>query len=104
MNRWEWMSVTNYKLDLDEDVADDLTDPQRHTAKVARQLLVKIVQLASNPRPQDHIQIKDGYRVDCGEHRIYCEIDDHQRVVTVRVVGLRNDDAIHEKLTRKLKR
>jgi len=98
------MSVTNYKLDLDDDVAHDLTDPQQYTAKIARQLLVKIVQLASNPRPQDHIQIKDGYRVDSGEYRIYYEIDDRQRVVTIRVVGPRNDDAIYKRLTRRLNR
>ena len=96
--------MTNYKLDFDERAAGDLTDPQRYTAKVARQILVKIVQLAANPRPQDHIQIQDGYRVDSGEHRIYYEIDDRQRVVTIRVVGPRNDDAIYKRLTRKLKR
>ncbi len=94
--------MTHYKLDLDDDVAKALTDPKRYTAKVARQLLVKVVELASNPRPQDHIQLKDGFRVDSGEHRIYYEIDDRQRVVTVRLVGLRNDDAIYKELRRKL--
>jgi mRNA-degrading endonuclease RelE of RelBE toxin-antitoxin system len=94
--------VTRYRLDFDEDVAKELTDPKRYTAKVARQLLVKIVELTSNPRPQDHIQLKDGFRVDSGEHRIYYEIDDRQRVVTVRLVGPRNDDAIYKELRRKL--
>jgi mRNA-degrading endonuclease RelE of RelBE toxin-antitoxin system len=94
--------VTRYRLDFDEDVAKELTDPRRYTAKVARQLLVKIVELASNPRPQDHIQLRDGFRVDSGEHRIYYEMDDRQRVVTARLVGPRNDDAIYKELGRKL--
>jgi mRNA interferase RelE/StbE len=96
--------VTHYRLDFDEDVVKELTDPKRYTAKVARQLLVKIVELASNPRPQDHIQLKDGFRVDSGEYRIYYEIDDRQRVVTVRLVGLRNDDTIYKELKRKLRK
>jgi mRNA interferase RelE/StbE len=96
--------VSNYTLDFDEDVAKELTDPKLYTAKVARQLLVKIVELASDPRPPDHIQIKEGYRVDSGEYRIYYEIDDRQHVVTVRVVGLRNDDAVYKKLKRKLRK
>jgi len=94
--------VTRYRLDFDEDVAKELTDPRRYTAKVARQLLVKIVELASNPRPQDHIQLRDGFRVESGEHRIYYEMDDRQRVVTARLVGPRNDDAIYKELGRKL--
>ena len=94
--------MTRYRLDFDEDVAKELTDPRRYTAKVARQLLVKIVELASNPRPQDHIQLRDGFRVDSGEHRIYYEMDDRQRVVTARLVGPRNDDAIYKELGRKL--
>ena len=94
--------MTRYRLDFYEDVAKELTDPRRYTAKVARQLLVKIVELASNQRPQDHIQLRDGFRVDSGEHRIYYEMDDRQRVVTARLVGPRNDDAIYKELGRKL--
>jgi mRNA-degrading endonuclease RelE of RelBE toxin-antitoxin system len=40
--------------------------------------------------------------VDSGEHRIYYEMDDRQRVVTARLVGPRNDDAIYKELGRKL--
>ena len=44
-----------------------------------------------NPRPQDHIRLQDGFVWIAA----YYEIDDRQRVVTVRLVGLRNDDAVY---------
>lgn len=84
-------------------VLRELGDPQRHQAKVARQLLVKILELTLNPRPQDCKPIDAGYRVDSGEYRIYYEVDDAHQVIDVLLVGKRGDDEIYRRLKRKFK-
>lgn len=79
----------------------ELGDPQRYQAKVARQLMLSILGLALNPRPQDCKPIGAGYRVDSGEYRIYYEIDDAHQVVEVLLVGKRGDDEIYRQLKRR---
>ena len=90
-----------YSLRPDGAVLRELGDPQRYQAKVARQLLLKILELTLNPRPQDCKAIGSGYRVDSGEYRIYYEIDDASRLINVLLVGKRGDDEIYRRLKRK---
>ena len=71
-------------------------DPKRY-----KQVVSKILALLRDPRPQDSEELR-GYsffRVDAGEYRIiYAFTDD---VVTVVIVGKRNDDEVYKELTRK---
>lgn len=90
-----------YSVHAASDVQRILADPQRYTAKVGRQLLLKILALGLNPRPQDCKPIDRGYRVDSGEHRIYYEIDDARQLVEVLLVGKRGDDEVYKRLKRR---
>lgn len=92
-----------YSLLVARAVQQELADPQRYQAKIARQLLVKILELTFNPRPQDCKPIDAGYGVDSGEYRIYYEIADASRQVSVLLVGKRGDDEIYRRLKRKFK-
>lgn len=92
-----------YSLTVARDVLQELGDPQRYQAKIARQLLLKILELTLNPRPQDCKAIDAGYRVDSGEHRIYYEVDDTSRLISVLLVGKRGDDEIYRRLKRRFK-
>lgn len=92
-----------YSLIVERDVQQELADSQRYQAKIARQLLVKILELSLNPRPQDCKPIDAGYRVDSGEYRIYYEIADASRQVNVLLVGKRGDDEIYKRLKRRFK-
>jgi mRNA interferase RelE/StbE len=73
-------------------------DPKRY-----KQVVSKILSLLSNPVPQDSEQLR-GYpfrRVDAGEYRvIYLHAD---QVVTVVIVGKRNDDEVYRELQRGFK-
>lgn len=73
-----------------------LTLPKKH----ARQLGEKIIALRENPHPQDCKQLR-GYtylRVDVGEYRIVYEFS--ATVLTVHIVGKRNDDDVYRQLRR----
>jgi mRNA interferase RelE/StbE len=90
-----------YSLIPGDAVLEELGDPKRYNAKIARQLLLKILELTLNPRPQDSKAIGPGYRVDSGEYRIYYEIDDANRLINVLLVGKRGDDEIYRRLKRR---
>jgi mRNA interferase RelE/StbE len=67
---------------------------RRLAPKIRRQIFEKLVELETNPRPQDVRRlhgVERGYRVDSGEYRILYEIDDAERRVVVRVVKHRKD-------------
>lgn len=90
-----------YSVRPAKSVLEELGDPQRYQAKIARQLMLRILELADNPRPQDCKSIGEGFRVDSGEHRIYYEIDAAHQVVNVLLVGRRNDDEVYRRLKRR---
>ncbi|MSP12186.1 MAG: type II toxin-antitoxin system RelE/ParE family toxin [Chloroflexi bacterium] len=87
---------------VDLDVLDELDDVKRYPAKIARQILIKILALASNPYPSDGKKIREGCQVDSGEYRIYYHVDEETHFVTVLLVGKRNDDEVYQRLRRKL--
>ena len=85
-------------LDIYSDAADFV---QTLDAKRFRQVVSKILNLANDPKPQDSQELK-GYpfsRVDVGEYRIIYAYDDY--VLTVVIVGKRNDDEVYKELKRK---
>jgi len=92
-----------FSLWVAPDVIKELGDVKRYPAKVARQLLLKILDLATTPRPQDSIAIESGFRVTSGEFRIYYELDEVKHVVMVYLVGKRGDDEVYRRLQRMLK-
>jgi len=81
-----------YSLWVAPEAIKELGDTKRYPAKVARQLLIKILELSVNPRPQDSIQIETGFRVDSGEYRIFYELDHRAQMVKIYLVGKRGDD------------
>ena len=89
-----------YSLRVDIGVLKELRDPQQYLAKIYRQITLKIFSLEDNPRPPDSKRIGGGYRVDTGEYRILYEVDDSKQIITVRLVGPRNDDAVYERARR----
>jgi len=92
-----------FSLWVAPDVIKELGDVKRYPAKVARQLLLKILDLSTTPRPQDSIAIESGFRVTSGEFCIYYELDEVKHVVMVYLVGKRGDDEIYRRLQRMLK-
>jgi mRNA interferase RelE/StbE len=91
-----------YRLLLDRGILKELGDVKRYPAKVYRQITQRILELPLDPRPPDSEQVGTGYRVDVGEYRIYYEISEREQLITVWVVGRRNDDEIYKRLKRKL--
>jgi len=91
-----------YTLAVDRSVLRELGNAKRYTAKIYRQITLKILKLALDPRPTDCKAIGPGYRVDSGEYRIYYEVNDRDRTVIVWLVGKRNDDEVYRRLQRKL--
>ncbi len=88
-----------YKLDMDEDVVKWLKTLQ---SKQYKQLAQKIFSLMSNPIPQDSLKLDGGkYRVDSGEFRIGYTVDHEKLLVTVFLIGKRNDDEFYRLLKRK---
>ncbi len=64
----------------------------------------KVLSLLRNPRPQDARRLrgfKKIWRTDQGEYRIAYTIDEDEALVTVLVIGKRNDDAIYRTLKRR---
>jgi len=70
-------------------------EPKRY-----KQVVSKVLSLLNNPKPQDSEELS-GFsflRVDTGEYRIiYSHTDD---VVTIIIVGKRNDDEVYRELIR----
>jgi mRNA interferase RelE/StbE len=91
-----------YSIWVAPETIKELGDVKRYPAKVARQLLLRILELSINPRPQDSIQIETGFRLDSGEYRIFYEVDNRARMVKVYLVGKRGDDEIYKRLKRLL--
>ena len=92
-----------FSLWVAPEVIKELGDVKRYPAKVARQLLLKILDLSTTPRPQDSIAIESGFRVTSGEYRIYYEIDEAERAVKVYLVAKRSDEEVYRRLQRMLK-
>jgi mRNA interferase RelE/StbE len=91
-----------YLLFIDKSVAKQ---SQKFPAKQYKQIVVKLLSLASNPKPQDCKALKrieGGYRVDSGEYRILyylIESKNEQRgQVQIFRVGKRNDDEVYRNL------
>ncbi len=70
-------------------------------AKIARQLIQKILQLEMTPFPQDSKKLKNAsslYRVDSGEYRIIYEVNND--TLHIALIGKRNDGDVYKKLQR----
>jgi mRNA interferase RelE/StbE len=79
-----------------------LTLPPKHK----RQVKDSILALQSNPMPQDAKKLQgyeDFIRVDIGEYRIIYKHDEAKNLLTVVLVGRRNDDSIYRIAKRALK-
>ena len=85
-----------YSLRIEQRVLKLLSNVKTFPAKIHRQITVKIFWLQVEPRPPDSKRIGIGYRVDSGEYRIFYTVDDEQKIVTVELVGPRNDDEIYK--------
>ncbi len=90
-----------YSLVVARGVLKELGNVKRYPAKQFRQIVLKILGLTFDPRPADVKKVSDGFRVDVGEYRIYYEIDDGAKTVTVLLVDKRGDDRIYRRLKRK---
>lgn len=89
-----------YSILLEERVLDLLKDVKQYPAKVHRQITLKIFMLQLDPRPSDSRKVGIGYRVDVGEYRILYTVDEAEKIVTVELVGPRNDDEIYKQARR----
>ncbi len=72
--------------------------PDKH----ARQVLMRIIELAGDPFPHDYKKLRgyeDMLRVDVGEYRIVYQVDG--KALVVLLVGKRNDDEIYRRISRK---
>jgi mRNA interferase RelE/StbE len=88
------------KLDGLEAVLDFLKGLQ---PKVAAQLAKKVLALNLDPLPPDSKALKgysDLFRVDAGEYRIVYRYVSRDDLVTVLLVGKRNDDEVYKHLKR----
>jgi mRNA interferase RelE/StbE len=88
------------KLDGLEAVLDFLKGLQ---PKVAAQLAKKVLALNIDPLPPDSKALKgysDLFRVDAGEYRIVYRYVSQDDLVTVLLVGKRNDDEVYKQLKR----
>lgn len=77
------------------------TLPPKHK----RQVKNSILSLQENPTPHDakKLQGYEGYiRIDIGEYRIIYRFDETKDLVTVVLVGKRNDDSIYRVAKRTL--
>lgn len=86
------------KLDGLETVLDFLKGLQ---PKIAAQLAKKVLALNLDPLPPDSKELK-GYthlfRVDSGEYRIIYRYSPPEDLVTVILIGKRNDDEVYKQL------
>jgi len=88
-----------YSLSVDLDAVKEI---KGYPPKQFKQVVLKLLALQDNPRPQDCRKLAGydgpGYRVDQGEYRILYEVDDQARHVTVFLIGHRKD--IYKRLER----
>lgn len=91
-----------YLLLIDKSVAKRL---QKFPAKQYKQIVSKLLSLASTPNPQDCKALKGvkrGYRVDSGEYRILYyliePVGEQRGQVQIFRVGKRNDDEVYRNL------
>jgi mRNA interferase RelE/StbE len=80
---------------------DALSALDRLDAKQFRQIMLRILELPKEPLPHDSKRLS-GYpyfRVSAGEYRIIYAFDD--AIVSILMVGKRNDDDIYKRLARK---
>jgi mRNA interferase RelE/StbE len=82
-----------YDLRIEKRILKELG---RYRPKDFKQIARKIFSLSVDPRPPDSKKIGVGLRVDSGEYRILYTVDDSARVVTVLLVGSRNDDEVYK--------
>jgi mRNA interferase RelE/StbE len=71
--------------------------------KIAAQIARKVLSLNVDPLPSDTKELKGYtglYRVDSGEYRIVYQFDAQEGLVTVLLVGKRNDDDVYKQLRR----
>lgn len=88
------------KLDGLEAVLDFLKGLQ---PKIAAQLAKKVLALNIDPLPPDSKELKgysDLFRVDSGEYRIVYRYLIQDDLVTILLVGKRNDDEVYKQLKR----
>ena len=80
---------------------DGLKFLDRLDAKQFRQVVRRILALATDPTPNDsiHMEGSDYRRTDQGEYRIVYSFDDE--TVFIAVIGKRNDDEVYRKMDRK---
>jgi mRNA interferase RelE/StbE len=88
------------KLDGLDTVLDFLKGLQ---PKIAAQIAKKVLALNIDPLPSDTKDLKGYpglYRVDSGEYRIVYQFDVQEDLVTILLVGKRNDDDVYKQLRR----
>jgi mRNA interferase RelE/StbE len=71
--------------------------------KIAAQIARKVLSLNVDLLPSDTKELKGYtglYRVDSGEYRIVYQFDAQEDLVTVLLVGKRNDDDVYKQLRR----
>jgi len=88
------------KLDL---ARDALKFVENLPAKQFRQIVVRVLELAREPRQADSQRLQ-GYpyfRIDVGEYRVVYQLEGD--TVRVLVIGKRNDDEVYRRLRRKEK-
>lgn len=76
-----------------------LKDLKKLPLKEFKQVMVKILMLQTNPKPQDCKALKGypgGYRVDQGEYRILYTIE--ETAICIFRLGKRNDDEVYKNL------
>jgi mRNA interferase RelE/StbE len=73
--------------------------------KQFKQVMVKALSLQRDPWPQDARPLRgfsDVWRVDQGEYRLACTVDQDETLVTVWAIGKRNDEEVYKLLKRRL--
>jgi mRNA interferase RelE/StbE len=69
--------------------------------KFFRQIVLKILALQFDPRPNDSKRIAAAFRVDSGEYRILYFINDQDKEIQVVLVAKRNDDDVYRQFIRR---
>lgn len=90
------------KLDMTNDAKAFWTGLEK---KQFKQVGTKLVDLMSNPRPHDSIEMKSlagYYRTDIGEFRIIYKFD--KETVYIVEIGRRNDDDVYAQFDRRKKK
>jgi mRNA interferase RelE/StbE len=93
----------SYSIEFSDTALNQLEALGRANAKLFRQVMMKVLDLRHNPKPQDCKKLEafrhgglDGYRVDQGEYRIIYAVSEKTKVVSVAIV--RKRDEIYERL------